>query len=560
MKTKNSTIRRATRAGAIFTGSALAGDLIAGLTLAAIAVPEQMATARLGYLSPGMGFLAFIAGTIGFTLFGASRFVSVGADSTITPIFAASLALIATAGSPSYAALAMMLAIMVGVLVGAAGICRMGWVSNLLSAPVTAGFLAGISVHIIASQLPVLCGISIGAGEVIARLTQLATALGRSNPWSVLIGAGVLVATAAAEKFDRRWPGALIGVVVATLFTILFSLEQRGVQVLGAVSPPALQLPHSWPTTGEISRLLPLSFLLAIVVMVQSAATTRSFPPDPDSPPDIARDFIGVGFGGVLAGLAGAFPVNASPPRTAIAAEAGARSKATGLFAAIAVGLLAAFGSNLLSHIPSAALAGVLLFVALRIVQLRLMVTVWRESKGEFALIITTALAIVVLPIETGVAAGVLLSLAHGMWTATRAKVIVLTRVPGTSVWWPPVRNEPAPESGGVLVLAFQAPLSFLNAEAFRRGIMDALSRAPKPVKLVVLEASSIVEIDFTAAQAMCAVANVCRAGGMMFAIARLESLRAQQSFTRFGIVDLVGSSHIYHSVHDAVEALAPGE
>jgi MFS superfamily sulfate permease-like transporter len=292
--------------------------------------------------------------------------------------------------------------------------------------------------------------------------------------------------------------------------------------------------------------------------MVQSAATTRSFPSD--SPPDIDRDFVGVGVANLVSGLVGGFPVNASPPRTSVVAEAGARSKRAGLVAAGAVTLLAIYGSNLLAHVPHAALAGVLLFVALRILQLKVACAVWRESKVEFALILATAFAIVALPIETGVAIGIVLSLLHGMWTTTRARVIELVRVPGTSIWWPPDEDTRAEETAGVLVLAFQAPLSFLNANIFRRGILDALARAQAPVRLVVLEASSIVEIDFTAARVMSEVVSACRDKGARFAIARLESVRAQQSLRRFGIVDLVGSAHIYRSVYEAIEALAPSE
>lgn len=535
-------------------GPGIAQDIVAGLTLAAIAVPEQMATARLGHFSPEIGFLAFVAGTLGFIALGASKTVSVGADSTITPIFAASLALIAAAGSPAYAALAPVLALMVGTIVTVSGLCRMGWISNLLSVPVTAGFLAGISVHIAASQLPVLCGLPAGAGGTVTRLVNLAGNLGQANLYAVLLGLGVLAITALTERLDAKWPGALIGVGAATLVTLVFSFERNGVTVLGAISPPMPRFPTFWPTMEEISRLAPLSFLVAIVVMVQSAATTRSFPSD--SPPDIDRDFVGVGLANLVSGVASGFPVNASPPRTAVVAEAGARSKRAGLVAAGAVALLAVYGSNLLAHVPHAALAGVLLFVAFRILQLKIASTVWRESKGEFALILATAFAIVALPIETGVAIGILLSLLHGMWTTTRARVIELVRVPGTSIWWPPAEGTRAEETAGVLVLAFQAPLSFLNANIFRRGILDAVARAQAPVRLVVLEAGNIVEIDFTAAHVMSEVVRACRDRGARFAIARLESVRAQQSLRRFGIVDLVGSAHIYRSVYEAVQAI----
>jgi MFS superfamily sulfate permease-like transporter len=294
-----------------------------------------------------------------------------------------------------------------------------------------------------------------------------------------------------------------------------------------------------------------------MVVMVQSAATTRAFPPDPDSPPDIDRDFVGVGLGNVLAGLAGAFAVNASPPRTAVAADAGARSKRTGIVAAISVGLLAGFGPGLLRHVPSAALAGILLFVAMRIVQVRVAWAVWSESRTEFSLILVTALAIVLLPIETGVGIGILLSLLHGMWTTTRAQVVALGRVPGTTVWWPRAGTMAAQEIPGALVLGFQAPLSFLNAEAFRHGFLHEIDRR-EPLRLVVLEASGIVEIDFTAAHMLAAIVRTCRERKIGFALARLGSVRAQQSFERFGLIDLIGNSFVYRSAQEAVDALAP--
>ena len=220
----------------------LAQDEIAGLTLAAIAIPEQMATARLAHFPPDAGFLAFLAGTLGFLLFGASRIVSVGADSTIAPIFAASLGLLAAEGSAGYAGLAAFLAVMVGLIVGTSGICRMGWIANLLSVPVTTGFLAGIAVHIIRSQLPVLCGLP---SPHEASLADLAHAgFGHANIYDVALGGGVFLITAIAELLDRRLPGALLGVAAATAITIAFHLETHGVQVLGAIAPPQPHLPH----------------------------------------------------------------------------------------------------------------------------------------------------------------------------------------------------------------------------------------------------------------------------------------------------------------------------
>src|SRR5450756_177714 len=211
-------------------------DLFAGLTLAAIAIPEQMATAGLGGFSPQIGFFAFLAGSLAFAAFGSSRFLSCGADSTITPIFAGGLAVLAAAGSPEYQLLAAALALMVGLLLVAAGIFRLGWIADLLSIPVTIGFLAGISVHILISQLPGILGVAAPEGPMLQRLATLISDLNQTNPFTLVIGFGVLAITAISERIDARLPGALIGLAVASAGVMLLGLESRGVTVLGAVS------------------------------------------------------------------------------------------------------------------------------------------------------------------------------------------------------------------------------------------------------------------------------------------------------------------------------------
>src|SRR6266478_1155481 len=180
------------RSLASFQPSYLPGDLIAGLTLAAIAIPEQMATARLGGFSPQIGFFAFIAGSIGFAMLGSNRFLSCGADSTITPIFAGGLVLMAASGSPDYQALAAALALLVGVTLVAGSLFRLGWIANLLSTPVTTGFLAGISVHIVVSQMPGVLGLSAPKGPMLDRIAELAQHAGEANLYTVGIGLGVL--------------------------------------------------------------------------------------------------------------------------------------------------------------------------------------------------------------------------------------------------------------------------------------------------------------------------------------------------------------------------------
>jgi MFS superfamily sulfate permease-like transporter len=540
------------------TPASLGHDLIAGLTLAAIAIPEQMATARLGGFAPQIGFYAFVAAAVGFALFGSNRQLSAGADSTITPIFAGSLALMAAAGSPQYAELAAVLALMVGLILVVAGVLKLGWIADLLSAPVLTGFLAGISVHIALSQAPAVLGLPEGAGNVYHRLAALWAEAAGTNPLAVAIAVAVFAVTFGAEKISPRIPGALIALAGATAATAAFGLQRRGVAVLGQVpagfphlSLPRLGLENAIPLVG-------LAFVVSLVIMVQTAATTRSFSGEGQDP-DVDRDYVGVGVGSALAGLFGAFPVDASPPRTAIVAETGGRSQFTSLWAALAVLLLAAFGTRFLTLAPTAALGGVLLFVAQRIFHVRTFAEILRRAPSEFGLALLTAVLIVALPIQTGVALGIFLSLIHGVFTITRARPIVFERVPQTTVWWPAVKPGQGERLAGILVMGFQAPLSFLNAYDFRRGVLAQIDSGGDGMTLFVLEASSIVEIDFTASEILSQVIAAARAAGMDFAVARLESVRAQAAFERFGLIDTLGQDHLFHSVEEAISALANG-
>ena len=543
------------RSLASYRPSFLPGDLIAGLTLAAIAIPEQMATARLGGFEPQIGFFAFIAGSLGFALLGSNRFLSCGADSTITPIFAGGLALLVTSGGANYQALAVGLALMVGAMLLLSGVFRLGGIANLLSTPVMIGFLAGIAVHILVSQLPGVLGLASPAGSTLHRIMVLARELGHANLFTVCIGFGVLALVLLSEAVSARIPGALIGLVAATVAVIAGGLESKGVNVVGTVpgTLPKFTIPDI--PIGSWAKLVPVAFVITVVIMVQTAATTRSFPSDPDRPPDVDRDFFGVGAGNVLAGLFGSFPVDASPPRTGIVAETGGRSQLSGLAAALIVLALLAFGATLLRQVPDAALGGILMFVALRIIRLREIVTIFRQSFGEFLLVVATAALIIVLPIEQGAALAITLSLLHGSWNVTRARLVTFDRIPDTTIWWPTNPNITGERLPGIAVVGLQAPLSFLNAPNFRTDVLNVLTR--ETPKLMVLEASGIVEIDFTAAQILTEIIKACREQGVTIALARLESTRAQAAFERFGLFEFLPRDHVFQSVDEAVRALA---
>jgi MFS superfamily sulfate permease-like transporter len=541
-----------------FSASALHYDLLAGLTLAAIAIPEQMATARLGGFPPHIGFFAFVAGSIAFAIFGSNRFLSSGADSTITPIFAGALALIVAGGTPEYAQLAAILALLIGALLALAGLLRAGWVADLLSIPVMTGFLAGISIHIAISQAPALLGLPAGHGEIFARLAQISHDFGKTSTLSLAIGVSCLAFIVISEKISPRIPGALIALATATFVVSHFHLDARGIAVVGAfkVAPPHPSIPSA--SLDQLSHVMGLAVVISMIIMVQTAATSRSFPGAPGETPDVDRDFIGLGAGSALAGLFGAFPVNASPPRTAIVAETGGRSQIAGLVACVVIVATSLYGADLLAKVPTTALAGVLLFVAGRIFRVGEMRDIGGKTKAEFALILVTMLAVVFLPVQTGVALAIMLSLIHGVFTTTRTRLIEFERLPGSSVWWPESRTIAGEKLLGVLVVAFQAPLSFLNAYQFQHDLQTAIERAGEGLRLVVLEASSIVEIDFTAARILNEAIAQCRDKKIDFAVARLESVRAQEALEKFGVFATLGEGRVFHSVDDATRKLAP--
>lgn len=530
-------------------------DFAAGLALIAIAIPEQIATARLAGAPPGTGLLVFMAGSLGFFLVGANRYLSVGADSTIAPLFAASLAGMAAVGGPRYVELAALLAILVGLITGLAGLIRLGWVSRLLSVPVITGFLAGVSVHIAVSQLPALMGLSGGHGPLIQILAALVRNAGQTQPLAIVIGVGVFAVIRACERIDPRLPGALIAIVLASILVATLGLAAKGVATLGSVTVSTLW-PLKWDIAiVDVAALLPLALLISLIVIIQTVTVSQSFHPDGVS--DIDRDLAGVGFANILSGLTGGFPANSSPPRSAIMQGSGAASPWAGLTGCAGVGLFVLFGLGFLAFVPEAALAGLLLFVAARIFRIDLMKTIWSESRSEFWLLLVTAAAIVVMPIATGVAVGVGLSLLHGVWTIAQTRTVNYERVPGTTVWWPKSTGVVGETQPGLLVVGFQAPLFFLNAGAFRKAMLSEISAASDPVRAVILEASSIGEIDFSGAQILSDLIVTCQKRGVMFFIARLESVRAQRNVEKFGILAVMGEGRAFQTVAEAVDHIA---
>ncbi|WP_459677091.1 SulP family inorganic anion transporter [Acidisoma sp. 7E03] len=534
-------------------------DLAAGLLLTAIAVPEQVATARLAGMPAESGLVAFIVATLAFLLLGRSRFLSVGADSTIAPIFAGGLAAFVAFASPDYRALVPVLAIAVGLILLMAAVLRAGWIADLLSIPVTNGFLAGIAIHIGVGELAPLLGLPGAGGGLLAQLSAAVSGLGACNAYALAIGLGAALATILTERYAPHWPGALFAVLLGSGAAALFGLDQHGVVMMAPLSSLALPAPAlSLIPLADLLRLLPLALILALVCMMQTATVLRAFPDDADPLAPLDRNFAGVGLGSIAAGLAGAFPVNASPPRTAAVVEGGGRSQLAALVSAGAVLCLLLLGGSLFRLVPQPALAGILLAIAVRLFRLQEMAAIWRQNRPESLLVLASAVLVVVLPIEIGMLCSIGLSLAQSIYGIARPRCVALARVPGTTIWWPPEPGEAGERLPGTLVFAIGAPVNFTNALSICRQLEAMVAAAPEPVRRIVLEASGVVGIDYTGARLLGLTIGRLKARGIPVAMARLSSEKAQCVAARSGLLSRLGEDAVFHSVEDAIQGVPP--
>jgi sulfate permease, SulP family len=531
----------------------LRADMMAGLTLLAIAVPQQLATSRLADMPPVTGFYAFVAGTVLFAALGASRHMSVGADSTIAPLFAAGVSALALAGSPHYVELVGILAVMVGIIVMLVSILRLGWLAEFLSTPIVTGFLSGVALIIIAHQLPEFFGIPAVTGTNQHRVGYVLTHLNEVNGWSLAIGIGVLVLLIACSRLHRGIPAGLIGLVGSMVLVGVFHLEAHGVSVLGQVSTG---VPHvgltglSWST---VRRLAPLSAVVALVVVIQTAATTSAFAEQDRPGVDAGRNFLGVGAGSIVAGLVGSFPVDASPPNTGAVTSVGGRTQAGALGAAAVILLLIPF-AGVFRYVPLATLAAILIFVALRLFRVRDMVAIARFNLLEFALAAITLLTVALVGVEQGIAVAVVLAILDRIRLSARPQLHVLGLLPGTTSWAPLSAEPSATELPSVLVLLFATPLWYANAVHFRDEATAALSRNPG-TKILVLDALGMSDVDFTGSRELSHVLDACDRAHVAFGIARTGD-HLEAMLQRGGLTQRIGPSHFYPSVNEAVTAL----
>lgn len=532
------------------------GDGVAALTLLAIAVPEQLATSRLAGMPPITGLYAFVAGSVMFALLGSNRQMSVGADSTIAPLFAAGIAALAAPGSVAYQADVGILAVMVGLIVALVGLLRLGWIAQFLSAPIISGFLGGVAVIVVVHQLPDLLGLPAGGGGTLYRIGAVLADLPLTNGWTLGIGAGVFAVALLGHLIDHRLPGPLVGLVVSAIVVGTLRLHLRGVAVLGVLAqgPPRLGVSGlSWSVVGSMA---PIAGVVALIVVSQTAVTTRAFADRGGYQVEIDRDFLGVGAGSIIAGLVGAFPVNASPPRTAAIASASGRTQAVGLAAAVGVVLLIP-AASLLQNVPLATLAAVLIFIAGQIFDVRELMAIARYDRFEFALAIITLVTVALVGVEQGIVVAVALAILDRTRLSDRPALHVLGRIPGTTSWTPVSGPDHAAQLPGVLVVLFATPLWYANAARFRTQLDIAKLRAIGPLRMVVLDTIGMSDIDYTGSETLRQVLDQLDRDGVRFALARTGG-RVRAGLGRSDLLGRIGRQNLFASVNEAVLTLGP--
>jgi MFS superfamily sulfate permease-like transporter len=475
-------------------------QFLAGITLLAIAIPEQLATSQLAGVPAFTAMIAFITATLVFFFIGSNPIVSVGADSTIAPLFAVALLRLAPSSSAEYMELVAATAVVAGIIVMAIGLLKLGWLADFLSLPIVAGFMAGIGVIIITHQLPRVLGVPSGGESFISRLQWISHQFGHVSTWSVVIALGTLVVMVVGEKLNAKLPWALAGVLVATIITATASLASHGVQQLGPVSAGLPTWRLHWLSGSQWGVVCTTALTLVVVILSQSAATCRTTADDLAIADDISRDFAAIGLANVACGLVGAFPVNASPARTTVTKLAGGRTKLVLLVAGVGALVLSPF-AKFAHMIPLAALAGVLLFIGGRLIKVAQFRKILAASRWEFALALISALGVIFIGVEQGLGIAVGLAILDQTWRSARPRMVELGRRSGTTSW-EPEEEEGVERVDHILAVLFGEELFFANAGIFRREMHDHLVKLPE-TQHVIVDAVAIADIDYTGMTAL---------------------------------------------------------
>ena len=529
----------------------LRADLVAGVVLAAILVPQGMAYAELAGLPAVTGLYTTIACLVGYAVFGPSRILVLGPDSSVSPLIFAAIVPLLAGGDPATAiALAGMMALMVGLIEIGLGLGKLGFVADLLSKEVQVGYMNGLAITIIVGQLPKLFGFSTDADTFIDEVRAFFGALDQTDATTLAVGLACLLVLLGLPRLTRRVPAVLVAVVGATVVSALLGLAQEGVKTVGAL-PQGVPTPaFPWTSLSDVGPLLIAAVGITLVSLTDTIATATSFAARRGDEVEPDQEMIGMGAANLAAGLFQGFAVSTSGSRTAVAEQSGAKSQVTGLVGAGLVVVLLLFLNSLLSDLPQTTLAAVVIVAALSLMNLGILRRYFQMRKSALALSLVATAGVVLFGVLWGIAVAVILAIFlffRRNWWPQGAVLAPVEGVPG----WHSIETYPdAPQIPGILVYRWEAPLFFANAGIFRQHVRR-LVREQHPA-WVVLQCEAITDIDVTAAEMLEQLDKELNAAGVHLAFAELRS-RLQDLTLRYGLFETLDRDHFYPTLKAAV-------
>ncbi|MFJ8553177.1 SulP family inorganic anion transporter [Streptomyces sp. NPDC093676] len=531
------------------------GDLVAGLTVAAYLVPQVMAYAGVAGLPPVTGLWAILPALALYALFGCSRLLSVGPESTTALMTATVVGPLAKGDPGHYVSLAAALAVTVGLLCLVARTVRLGFLADLLSRPVLVGYLAGVALTMAVDQLPRLTGVRTSRTEFFPQIWSFLGDLTRARPATVMLSIAVLAFLFVLARFFPALPGPLLAVALATAALVVLDLDGRnGVSVIGPV--PSGLPDVALPDLDALPHLMLPAIGVLLVAYTDFILTSRAFADrtDKSTALDANQEFLALGTANLGAGLVHGFPVSSSASRTALAASAGARSQAYSLLAGAVVLAVLLFLSPLLTRMPSAALGALVIYAAGRMVDVPGFCRLASFRRRELFLALGCLVGVLVLDILYGVLVAVGLSVAELLTRVARPHDAIEGLVPGMAGMhdvddYPQARTIP-----GLVVYRYDSPLFFANAEDFRRRALAAVTEQTDPVRWFVLNTEANVEVDITALDAVDDLRQDLTDRGIVFALARVKQDLLDQ-LQAYGLADSVGPDRIFPTLPTAVDA-----
>jgi high affinity sulfate transporter 1 len=532
-------------------------DLVAGIVLAAILVPQGMAYAELAGLPAVTGLYTTVACLVGYAVFGPSRVLVLGPDSSVSPLILAAITPLLVTDDPGSAiALAGMLALMVGLIEVGLGLGKLGFVADLLSSEVQVGYMNGLAITIVVSQLPKLFGFSTEGDDFLEDLRAFFQGLDQTDAATLAMGVAVLVVLLGLPRLTTKVPAVLVAVVGATVVSALLGLSDEGVATVGVLPAgvPSPALP--WTSASDIGPLLVAAVGITMVSLTDTIATAASFAARRGDEVEPDQQMIGMGAANLTAAFFQGFAVSTSGSRTAVADESGAKSQVTGLVGAGVVVALLLFLNGLLADLPQSALASVVIAAALSLMDFGALGRYLKVRRSAFVLSLVATAGVILLGVLEGIVLAIILAVLLFFRRSWWPHGAVLGHVPDVAGWHSVEAYPEAEQLPGIVVYRWEAPLFFANAGAFRQQVRH-LVRENRPT-WVVLQCEAITDIDVTAADMLRLLDDELNEEGVHLAFAEMRS-RLQDLTLRYGLLETLDRDHFYPTLETALAAAQTG-